>query len=689
MRDQPVPVKHAYACDYDEHAAYWLTRLCLYHDAYLNLMITGDIAEEIRQFMGVCAPVRKLQRETLRTKLKVRLKAFNLKPVQGCSEVFVNSRMLAQLLQLNEVEQRIMEFAALSYEHRALRLMIEGVGYQRTEDLLAMIAAALDASPHLVRGALDRKATLMQTTLLYYERSGYDMSIKLYTSERLSQILHIAHKETCDLVEQFVEPVDEASLTVKDYPHLAKEIELLGQYLSSALQSQSAGVNILIYGQPGVGKTELARLLAKRVRKSLFEVKSSEDGGGAMSGAARLMSFSLSQRILHRTDALILFDEMEDMFSEVTSVVDRLRHGRVNKAWINDMLESNPVPTIWVSNEVASIDSAYLRRFDMSLEIGVPPVPVRKRIIKKHLHGLRLSPAALEKYAQHDELTPSQIEKAAKVSLMIAEQGGDWRATFEQVLSNSMTLLQQSPVSAKLDLSGAHYRLDYLNADGDLSRLVEQLSQAKNPRGAICFYGAPGTGKSALAHYISQTSERPLLVRRASDILSPYVGVAEQKIAQMFKQAEQEQSILLLDEADSFLADRKGAKASWEVTQVNELLTQMESFQGLFICSTNLMTRLDEASLRRFALKIRFDYLKPEQRWRLYSEHIGQRVRVDEAHCRAKLNQMNNLTPGDFACIRRQSELLNEKLSAEKWLFHLERECRAKPDQGGRAIGFM
>ncbi|MDD4962442.1 MAG: ATP-binding protein [Gallionella sp.] len=159
--------------------------------------------------------------------------------------------------------------------------------------------------------------------------------------------------------------------------------------------------------------------------------------------------------------------------------------------------------------------------------------------------------------------------------------------------------------------------------------------------------------------------------------------------SEMFAQAEQEKAILLLDEADSFLADRKGAQALWEVTQVNEILTCMENFRGLFICSTNLMARLDEASLRRFALKIRFGYLLPEQRWRLFHEHIGRRVRVDEAHCRAKLNLLNNLTPGDFACIRRQSVLLGENLSSETWLLRLALECRAKPDQGSRSIGFV
>jgi len=45
---------------------------------------------------------------------------------------------------------------------------------------------------------------------------------------------------------------------------------------------------------------------------------------------------------------------------------------------------------------------------------------------------------------------------------------------------------------------------------------------------------------------------------------------------------------------------------------VNELLTQMEAFDGIFVCTTNLMDKLDQASLRRFSFKIRFDVLKPE-----------------------------------------------------------------------------
>ena len=46
----------------------------------------------------------------------------------------------------------------------------------------------------------------------------------------------------------------------------------------------------------------------------------------------------------------------------------------------------------------------------------------------------------------------------------------------------------------------------------------------------------------------------------------------------------------------------------------------MEDFEGLFVCSTNLMDVFDQASLRRFDLKIKFDYLRPEQAWIMFQQ---------------------------------------------------------------------
>lgn len=458
----PLPAKQEYVCDYDAHAAFWLTKLCLSHEAYFNQIVDGEKAKSLRELMGISLPKDPPSRAALSAKLRLRAAAFKKKPPQGLSELFVNAGLLAQLLQLNEVEQRLVEFAALSDHHRLLRSVMASTVLNRTAELISMLSVALDFSVPDIRAALDRNGTLFKTSLLFYARNDYHGGITLEASDRLSDILHIVYENESALVRQFIEPARPANLTANDYPHFADEIEMITQYLACVVKSQAVGVNILIYGQPGVGKTELVRLLAKRIGKALYAVRSTEDNSGVIGGYDRLMSFSLSQHILHKSDALILFDELEDIFSDATGFKRHLGYGRnsaVSKAWLNALLESNPVPTIWVSNEVAHIDPAYLRRFDMSFEIGVPPVQVRRRIIRKHLHGMRLPSLVLDKYAQHEALTPAQVEKAAKVSRVIADRGGDWSEAFQRVLDNSMTLLKQTPVPASFDLNEMHYRL--------------------------------------------------------------------------------------------------------------------------------------------------------------------------------------------------------------------------------------
>ena len=101
--------------------------------------------------------------------------------------------------------------------------------------------------------------------------------------------------------------------------------------------------------------------------------------------------------------------------------------------------------------------------------------------------------------------------------------------------------------------------------------------------------------------------------KRASDLLSKWVGETEQQIAAAFAEARDAGAFLIFDEADSLLADRRGAHRSWEVSQVNEMLTWMESHPLPFACTTNFAEHLDTATLRRFVFKVRLDYVAPEQ----------------------------------------------------------------------------
>ena len=166
------------------------------------------------------------------------------------------------------------------------------------------------------------------------------------------------------------------------------------------------------------------------------------------------------------------------------------------------------------------------------------------------------------------------------------------------------------------------------------------------------------------------------------------MGQCEKNIARAFREAEQDGALLLIDEVDSFLQDRRGAKQSWEVSQVNEMLTQMEAFSGVFIASTNLMQGLDAASLRRFDLKVKLDYLRPEQAWALLQRHCTQLgLAAPGANEQARMGRLRQLAPGDFAAVLRQSRF-KPLASASALVAGLEAECVLK--EGSRAaMGFV
>jgi SpoVK/Ycf46/Vps4 family AAA+-type ATPase len=181
------------------------------------------------------------------------------------------------------------------------------------------------------------------------------------------------------------------------------------------------------------------------------------------------------------------------------------------------------------------------------------------------------------------------------------------------------------------------------------------------------------------AHHLARTLDRPLIVKRASDLLSKWVGETEARIADAFREAHHRGGVLLLDEVDSLLFDRTMAKATWEVTQVNELLTWLDRHPLPVIAATNHPDRLDPATLRRFVFKLRLLPLSPSRAARAFSRFFGREAP-------ATLAGLTNLTPGDFAVVARQLRH-RPAHSPEEIVGRLACESSAKPESG-RRIGF-
>ena len=224
------------------------------------------------------------------------------------------------------------------------------------------------------------------------------------------------------------------------------------------------------------------------------------------------------------------------------------------------------------------------------------------------------------------------------------------------------------------------FDLSLLRSDMDLVTLAERLVERAERRFSICLQGPPGTGKSACVRYLSDRLDLEVLHKRASDLLSPWVGGTEQNIAEAFREALDAKAFLVFDEADSLLADRRHAVRNWEVSQTNEMLTWMESHPPPFACTTNFAERLGPATLRRFVFKVALDYLDEEQARAAFGMFFG----IDTP---AAVALPANLTPGDFAVVRRKGDVLGRLRDPEALADLLREECDSKPDRP-RPIGF-
>ena len=632
-----------------------------------------------------------------------------------------NIDALAGLLQLNRAERALLLYGTLARYQRDLRSILVEFKVNNAPEAYAAIADVAGVKASEVGEALRAGSRLERIGMvenLISEHNITDLADLMKVSEKLPPVLMREYRTQSELMAVFTRPAARSALTDKDFAFVGDDVQLLSGLLREAVARKEPGVNILLYGPPGTGKTELARVVAQAAGLELFEVEYADRDGNALSGRDRYRSLQIAQVFLKGTaHSVLLFDEVEDVFppisSEAAQLMARAEHvaaphtGSVSgKAWVNQILETNAVPTLWVTNRIEQIDPAFRRRFAYHLELKSPPPGAREQLVRKTLEDVSVSDALVARLTERKGLTPAQIRTAVRFAQLAtapakpaARRAGKaaMSAAPAQVLDD---LIERQLKHADLALgrrpdalqrpSVTQYSLDMLNVECryELPRVISALKARGH--GCLCFHGAPGTGKTALAEHMAQQLERPLMVRRASDLMSKFVGETEQQMAAMFREAEAEKAVLLLDEADSFFQDRRGAQRTYEVTEVNEMLQGMERYAGIFICTTNLMDSIDQAALRRFTFKIHFKPLTREQRERMFVvEALGGEAAVLTDAWRSRLARLEQLCPGDFAAVKRQVEILAETLAPDEFLAQLEAEHRIKPEvRESRGIGF-
>ena len=644
---------------------------------YDNIAAALGLPSEMERCDDFRAKVKKLLQARNKTLPKLTALCVNENPI-----IEQNIDTLTQLLSLNTTEQTLFRLSVQLRLDEPLKKLSEALPKSNLIGVSELLSNLFGLPKSDIISALKDKGKLL----------GYGLLERNYNPDRFHDYLDWGKMLDFDefiseplneqvLLKVCTKPAIEPSLSLEDFAYLNEMKTMMLDYLQSSFATHRKGVNILIYGAPGTGKTELATLLGKVLSVSVNNITYMDGDGDVISAEDRLNKCRFAQKVLEGQSSLLIFDEIEDVFRAgffERSVAQK------NKAWMNQLLENNNVPMIWLSNSVSGIDPAFLRRFDLILEMPDLPLKNKSALITQLTEG-KLSPAYVQHFAKVRSLTPAILSRTIRVAkeLNTSNFAETLLMMFNQTLKS-----QNKPKIEPLVLGKADYNLDYVACNDNIHRISEGLKRSK--KGRICCYGPPGTGKTAWAAWLAEQLDMPLLLRQGSDLLNCYVGGTEQNIAQAFEQAKTDNALLVLDEVDTFLFSREGANRSWERSQVNEMLTQIERFEGLMVVSTNLIEVLDPAALRRFDLKLKFDYLTLPQRLdfaKQQAEILGLPLLSEEDL--GQIESLNLLTPGDFAAVARRHQF-SPFQKVQDWLSALQGECEVKPvfSTTTRRIGF-
>jgi transitional endoplasmic reticulum ATPase len=498
--------------------------------------------------------------------------------------------------------------------------------------------------------------------------------------------------------QNFYFKIKPGSVPLENYIFKKEQIDHILRLLGKKADTST---HILLYGPPGTGKTSFAYSLKKHLNDPGYEIIRGDENTSSKRRAAILACLNLTNS---GDGSIIVVDEADNILNTKNSWLSR---GETqDKGWLNQLLETPGVRMVWITNSIAGIEQSVLRRFAFSLHFKIfnrrQRIDLWNNIVMQNRCKRFFKSTDFETLARKYKLSAGVIDLAVKKSKEIdPDSKTEFHQTMQMALEAHDTLRHFGEKPVNRNRVEKKYSLDGLNVRGDLPGIIHQLkafdrhlkdTDADTVMNMnLLFYGPPGTGKSELARHLADKLDREVICKRVSDLQSMYVGEGEKNIKHAFAEAEAEEAVLIIDEADSLLFSRDRTVRSWEISFTNEFLTQMERFRGILVCTTNRLEDLDAASLRRFNFKVGFDYLTPGGNVTFYDLFLRDLTDqpLNEAF-NTKMKSIRNLAPGDFKVVRDRYLFHPKKeITHEMLLDALETEAKLKSSHGNKKpIGF-
>jgi SpoVK/Ycf46/Vps4 family AAA+-type ATPase len=636
------------------------------------------------------SPLRK--RGTLRNRLEEEIRKILIAKLEekknlDSREIF-RLQTIAEVFRLDEDTMKVLEF-----KYYADCLNICKISQALPDENIFMKAASFIG---ITTGRVFDAGRKLNRIGLIDDSCGFSLGD---LSETISLFLQSDNPDA-KLTGDFLEIADtSAAMPLRNFSIEKEETRIVRDLLSA----QDCPAHLLFYGEPGTGKSQYTKAILRATgRKAVYLKKDYERSDTANN---RMLQLIAASNFAAR-EYVIVIDEADSFLNS-----ERKSEKAADKGSINDFFDTTECTTIWITNSLNETPDSIRRRFHYSLKFDHFGEKERRNAWKIQLAESPVKSVVaisdVEKIASRYETNAAGAAIAVKVlETCFAKKLGtraEAKIILEKTLERHLEVTggkrpdKHGKSKGGLKPLGKNYSLEFLNTDPEprtlLNAVQGSLRALKNSETSIglnlLFWGLSGAGKTEFVKFLARETKKKLMFQRCSDLESPYVGQTEQNLAEAFRFAEKDEAILFLDEADSFLTRREGASRSWEISRTNELLTQMENFSGIFVCSTNLPDLLDTAVIRRFAWKVEFRAVKREKRLELYRAFFRTVRKPISPEETARVESLEGLTPGDCAAIQARFEFVEpEKRTHEAIIRALVAECAWKNKGVGKAVGF-